>query len=353
VQALQSGYLPEQQHSWKMQLCSRGQCLPYPATELESALCRADGFGKQVMNKGIIGKAAIKRRLFWIKEIVSISGKFNDDFERIASELADEIKKNGAQALLDHLRLAGSIPESYAHDSSEEKLYSKYTDALLANSFKKIGLQSVILSERGDSADVEAVVEDFSLVADAKAFRLSRTAKNQKDFKVQAMDGWKRGKPFAMVVCPLHQLPSRTSQIYEQAVARNVCIFSYSHLSVLVCLAELVSQQSSTHLLHEILKSIRAMPPAKDAIQYWTAINRTMLGFHKFIPTLWDAEKRAMLESLRISKEHALIFLSAERARMMSLSRNEAIQQLLKINKIESRISIVNSVGENNLMGLS
>ena len=29
----------------------------------------------------------------------------------------------------------------------------------------------------------------YSLVADAKAFRLSRTAKNQKDFKVQAMDG--------------------------------------------------------------------------------------------------------------------------------------------------------------------
>jgi hypothetical protein len=43
-----------------------------------------------------------------------------------------------------------------------------------------------------------------SAIADAKAFRLSRTAKNQKDFKIQAMDSWKRGKPFAMVVCPIY-----------------------------------------------------------------------------------------------------------------------------------------------------
>ncbi len=74
----------------------------------------------------------------------------------------------------------------------------------------------------------------YSFVADAKVFRLSRTAKNQKDFKIQAMDNWKFGKPFAMVVCPLYQIPSKNSQIYQQASARNVCIFSYSHLAVLV-----------------------------------------------------------------------------------------------------------------------
>jgi type II restriction enzyme len=91
--------------------------------------------------------------------------------------------------LLDHLRLCGNIPESYAHDSSEEKLYSKYTDCLLSEIFKFIGLRSIILKERSDTADVEAFAKNYSFVADAKSFRLSRTAKNQKDFKIQAMDG--------------------------------------------------------------------------------------------------------------------------------------------------------------------
>ena len=85
-------------------------------------------------------------------------------------------------------------------------------------------------------------VADYSFVADAKAFRLSRTAKNQKDFKVEAMDGWKHGKPFAMVVCPVYQLPSRTSQIYQQAVARSVCICTYTHLAVLVRYAKITGQ---------------------------------------------------------------------------------------------------------------
>lgn len=188
--------------------------------------------------KNIISDSAIQRRMYWIEEIVQISGHFGSDSTRVEAELSYEIGKNGLQALLDHLRLCSSIPESYNHDSSEEKLYSKYTDALIAAAYDAIGLKSLVLTERADAADVEVVGKDYSFVADAKVFRLSRTAKNQKDFKVQAMDGWKRGKPYAMVVCPLYQLPTRNSQIYQQASARNVCIFSYSHLSILVQLSQ-------------------------------------------------------------------------------------------------------------------
>ena len=54
-------------------------------------------------------------------------------------------------------------------------------------------LKSLVLSERGDADDVEDFAKQYSFVADAKAFRLSRTAKNQKYFKIQAMDNWKKG----------------------------------------------------------------------------------------------------------------------------------------------------------------
>ena len=252
----------------------------------------------------IIGKNAIDRRRYWIDEIVTLGDNFGSDSSRVEAELAQEIDEYGLPALLDHLRLCSAIPESYGHDTSEEKLYSKYTDALISAAYSYMGLKSVVLTERADAADVEAVCRDYSFVADAKVFRLSRTAKNQKDFKdfkVQAMDGWKRGKPFAMVVCPLYQLPSKNSQIYEQAAARNVCIFSYSHLAGLVQLVETEGQAKVLNLLHTVFKSVQAMNPSKDATSYWQGVNRSLLDYGGSVADLWKTEKMATVESIDIS----------------------------------------------------
>ena len=65
---------------------------------------------------------------------------------------------------------------------------------MVSEALSAMGLNSVVLDARADAADVQARATSYSLVADAKAFRLSRTAKNQKDFKVDAMDSWKHGR---------------------------------------------------------------------------------------------------------------------------------------------------------------
>ena len=101
----------------------------------------------------IISASAIKRRAYWVDEIVKISGKFGDDSARIDAELTVEVAQGKVGAVLDHLRLCGSIPERYGHDTSEEKLYSKYTDALLATAYRYMGLSAAVLSERADAAD--------------------------------------------------------------------------------------------------------------------------------------------------------------------------------------------------------
>lgn len=132
----------------------------------------------------IISEKAIKRRDYWVEEIRKLSGHFGNDTDKLEKQLEAEIKKNSTFSLIDHLRLCGNIPESYGHDTSEEKLYSKYTDCLLSLAYTSLGLKSLVLKERADAADVEAFAKDYSFVADAKAFRISRTAKNQKDFKV-------------------------------------------------------------------------------------------------------------------------------------------------------------------------
>ena len=124
----------------------------------------------------IISDKAIAKRRYWIEEIRNLSGDFGNDTGKLEKALETEITKDGISVLIDHLRLCGTIPESYKHDTSEEKLYSKYTDCLLSLAFTSLGLKSLVLKERADAADVEAFAKDYSFVADAKAFRLSRIA---------------------------------------------------------------------------------------------------------------------------------------------------------------------------------
>lgn len=300
----------------------------------------------------IIPNEAVTTRKKWLDKIQLVEGSFVEKSIKIEEDLAKEIAKKGINELINHLRLCGNIPESYGHDTTEEKLYSKYTDCLLSLAYQQIGLKSNVLTERADVADVESYANKYSFVADAKAFRLSRTAKNQKDFKVQAMDKWKYGKPYAMVVCPIYQLPSRNSQIYLQAITRNVCVFTYSHLAVLVKCAEQIGKQQTETLLHRIFKTVGTISPSKSAITYWKALNEIMLDFNTSIEEIWKNEKIAALDAIEIGKYESLTFLAKEREKIMRMSHEEALAALLKSSKIEKKIQKINSVSDNGLLGI-
>ena len=268
----------------------------------------------------------------------------------MAEELQEDIRQDG-EALLDHLRFCGAIPEKYGHDSSEEKLYSKYTDAVISEALSAMGLNSAVLDARADAADVQAHASAYSLVADAKAFRLSRTAKNQRDFKVQAMDGWRYGLNYAVVVCPIYQLPTRTSQIYQQAIARNVCVLSYSHLGALVALAMQTEAARSEEGLQEVLKSVSTLHPSKSAVDYWTGINRALVNSLGSDIDLWKAEKIASQESLAVVKEESVRYLTAERDRLLGLSHQEALNELVRMAGFNSRIQKVERIQHGPLLG--
>ena len=302
------------------------------------------------MNLTVITAQEIDRRSYWIEEISRLSGDFGVDSDRVEHEMSEEVERGGVAPLLGHLRLCGAIPEGYGHDSSEEKLYSKYTDIVIHEAFTAIGVTSIVLKERAGVADVECVCDDFAFVADAKAFRLSRTAKNQKDFKVEAMDGWKQGKPFAILVCPVYQLPSRTSQIYQQAAARPVCLCTYTHLAVLVRYAETTGVGNAMTLLHDVFRTVEVMNPSKDAGSYWLAVNRTFLGAGNSINAIWREEKMASVESVRVAQAEALTYLASERERIMKLSRKEAIREVLEWRKLENRVQAVKAVKDSGLM---
>jgi len=125
--------------------------------------------------------------------IFSLS-KDRTGFESLETRLSNLGKSELLPMILD----CAVMPEVFRHDSSEEKLWAKYSDILLAKSLEFLGLKSNVIRVRGDSADVFAESTKYKIVGDAKTFRLSRTAKNQKDFKVEALDSWRRSNDYAI-----------------------------------------------------------------------------------------------------------------------------------------------------------
>ena len=300
----------------------------------------------------IISQIAIESRQYWIAEIQKLSDNLGNDSDRLEKELEQEIKEQGFDLLINHLRLCGNIPECYEQDTSEEKLYSKYTDILLSLAYKYLGFKSIVLGEQTDAADVEVFARNYSFVADAKAFRLSRTEKSRKDFKVNAMDSWKRGKPYAMIVCPIYQLPRFSSQIYHQATTKNVCVFTYSHLSLLLSFAEYHGKNKAQKLLENIFSVILALNPSKSATDYWLAVNKTILSYSKNIEKLWETEKLAAMETIAVAKDEALTFLAQEREKIMRMSHQEALNELIKVHTIDSRMTTIQSLSDNGLFSI-
>ena len=93
------------------------------------------------------------------------------------------------------------------------------------------------------------------------------------------------------------------------------------------------------------------MLPTKNASEYWQAVNGVLLDGGN-TSELWRKEKIALLESIDVAKEDALRALAAERARIMRLSRQDAIREVLSGRRLDTRTRAVESVSENGILGI-
>ncbi len=79
------------------------------------------------MNIEVITQKQISARSYWIDEISRLSGNFGVDAEKVEDEINKEIKDNGIDALLGHLRLCGAIPD-HLRERDIEKIVKTYRD---------------------------------------------------------------------------------------------------------------------------------------------------------------------------------------------------------------------------------
>ena len=264
-----------------------------------------------------------------ISPIVEIA-ESEDAFDILEKEFA-EITKT---ALSSNLLECGIIPELLEHDSSEEKLWAKYCDILLAQTLTHLSIPAEVLRARGDSADVFGRTHEYSIVGDAKAFRLSRTAKNQKDFKIQALNDWRKSNTYACLVSPLYQYPRRISQIYEQAIERNVTLLSYIHLKFLLDYADGKNMDPLWCIGSEL-------PTSKNARQYWEAIDKTACEItDKSEMSLGDYKQKAIDKTKQLGKE-GIDYWETRVATYKNLSQKEAVARLIKAEKVETKIQTI------------
>ncbi|MBA2871033.1 hypothetical protein HNQ85_001303 [Anoxybacillus calidus] len=256
-------------------------------------------------------------------------------FVQKGAVLEQELKKCTTEEIIEHLLYAGVIPEKIGHDSTEEKVFAKYCDALLSRSLSEIGIPSKTLEARGDAADVIGKTDKYSIVGDAKAFRLSRTAKNQKDFKVEALNQWRQGADYACLLGPIYQYPNSSSQIYKQAITYNVTLLSYTHMAFLI-----VNRQRITDLtpLWEVGKKLQ---PSKDANTYWNAILAVILSITGKTKDDWNKLEALTMQCLSEQVGKQIAYWVEQKEVIASYDREKAIEELIKALKIDNKINII------------
>jgi len=87
-------------------------------------------------------------------------------------------------------------------------------------------------------------------------------------------------------------------------------------------------------------------------VDYWIGLNKTILNQSKIIMDIWQSEKLVATESIEISKKEALKFLASKREKIMRMSHDEALKELIKASKIDSKIKVINKISDNGLFGL-
>lgn len=238
----------------------------------------------------------------------------------------------------------GSIPEDIGHDSTEEKLYAKVSDILLAKSLIEMNLEATVLTQRADCADVVAQshYHRYSLVGDAKAFRLSRTARNAKDYKVNSMAIWKGDSEYAVLVCPYFQYPKSNSQIYKEALSGNIALFSWEYLYIL--LKEGIRESSSVNLSalwnqSGIISKTTTVSNSKSC--FLNQQNQNISKILKITPEQFYEYFNSVKELIVERGNTEIQYYEQEIERVKQLNREEAIAELLRNLKLESKIATI------------
>lgn len=283
-----------------------------------------------------------KEIIDYIFELTKGGGSLPTMMTKLKSFLGDI----GKEELKYYLMISGIIPERIKHDSSEEKLYSKYCEYLGYLFFNILGLKAEVIDTRSEEADVLAEKEgenNYKIVVDTKASRLSRSALNVKDYKVDSLGTtWrtKRDADYASLFNPIGFFLKKDSQLYAKAIEHNVTMISYIHLVGILSIPQIETKDLSP--LWEIGKSLQSLSPKdrKNADKYWKKLDSVILSLG-LDGEEWKACKKNASKQLRKIVEEELLNIENLEKEITEMDIDALRKQLIiskKYDKIKESI---------------
>lgn len=264
----------------------------------------------------------------------------SDILRKIVHEMSESQVTN-------YLFKCGVIPEMFAHDSSNEKIYAELCEILVSAFFRKRGEDARVLDQRGGSADVLSSVGDKKVVLDAKAFRLSRTALNPKDYKIEAINEWtaNHDAEYSGLVGPLNQFPGSRSRLYTEAVRYDVTLLSYGHLAYLLK-PEL--EKESIDPIWELGDKISNKYDLDDVDGdiYWDELEQTMLNIHDDIG-MFEETIESNRRGLEEQSKQQIEYWESKKDELRELTKEELVEELIKSKKIDKKIDRIQNKDHN------
>lgn len=135
------------------------------------------------------------KNVFYIKNIVD--SKITENTPRVQTQKIVEETKTAITLLKDEdfieVMIGCFIPDTYKDQGKKEKLYTKLSELVVGEWWRRMGGTYILPTKKSGTEDVEMILVDKSIVCDSKIFRLGRSQKapNVKDFlKLASVVTW-------------------------------------------------------------------------------------------------------------------------------------------------------------------
>lgn len=224
-------YTPGHRDAFVQICCSRCQrvyAIKYSESGLSWSIVKIrDITPMNIQNMG--GKSMKLSNVFYFKNIVDAYYPDEDrdavDIQAIVTNLKTQIQTLSDSDFIE-VMISCFIPDLYSGMGKCEKLFTKLTELMVGEWWRRLGGTYYLPTKKSGTEDVELKYEDISIVCDAKVFRLGRSQKapNVKDFlKLASVALWIKSHEDAgrkvigglVTYSSLHEWES-DSEVYEE-----------------------------------------------------------------------------------------------------------------------------------------
>lgn len=287
--------------------------------------------------------------VFYFKNIVDQKypdeNKATVDIQAAVMQTAESLKKLTDDQFIE-VMISCFIPDLYSGMGKREKLFTKLTELMVGEWWRRMGGEYNLPTKKAGTEDVELKYNNSSIVCDAKVFRLGRSQKapNVKDFlklasvglwisnlkQKYAKQGINRNVIGGLVTySSLHEWES-DSEVYEECTNHDtpVVMLSYEVLAMLLKYKNRVD-------LNEFLKlweyNANNVITSRDKKRYWQYISNficrlTGLTSHDYNQKMKEYHKAIMLA---VAEYRKIVQVSIDE------TRNEILNDLKRFDDID------------------